>query len=122
MGGTAGLDRYEVYAIALGALALLYTLRFWIQDWLARAAWNIQTVGLLALLVGMAFLVNFYVKTTIQTPIAARGIYHQQFQMHRFATDFYKQPVAVNDLGWVSYKNDAFVLDLQGLGSEPFAA
>jgi hypothetical protein len=26
--------------------------------------------------------------------------------------------VAVNDLGWVAYKNDIFVLDLWGLGSE----
>ena len=77
---------------------------------------NVRT---LALLVGMAFVVYDYVLTTVETPVAAEGIYHQQFQMHRFATDFYKQPVAVNDLGWVSYKNPAFVLDLQGLGSEP---
>ena len=38
--------------------------------------------------------------------------------MHRFATDFFPHPVAVNDLGWVSYKNDMHVLDLWGLGSE----
>lgn len=27
-------------------------------------------------------------------------------------------PVAVNDLGWVSFRNDHYVLDLWGLGSE----
>jgi hypothetical protein len=120
LGGRYGwFGRYEVYAMALGSLALLFTLRFWLQDWLEHSAWNLQTVRLLAVLAGMAFVVNFYVKTAIQTPVAAEGVYHQQFQMHRFATDIYKQPVAVNDLGWVSYQNNAFVLDLQGLGSEP---
>ena len=38
--------------------------------------------------------------------------------MHRFAVEYWKQPVAVNDLGWVSYNNPSFVLDLYGLGSE----
>ena len=32
--------------------------------------------------------------------------------------DFWKKPVAVNDLGWVSYHNPFYVLDLEGLGSE----
>jgi hypothetical protein len=38
--------------------------------------------------------------------------------MHRFVNDFYKAPVAVNDLGLVSYHNPNFVLDLGGLASE----
>jgi hypothetical protein len=50
-------------------------------------------------------------------PLAANNIYEQQYQMHRFVTRFYKQPVAVNDLGYVSYKNDGYVLDLWGLAS-----
>lgn len=39
--------------------------------------------------------------------------------MHRFATDFYKGNVAVNDLGLVSYRLGAgrYVLDLGGLAS-----
>ena len=37
--------------------------------------------------------------------------------MHRFVVEFYRQPVAVNDLGYVSYKNDHYVLDLWGLAS-----
>src|SRR6185295_1118807 len=48
---------------------------------------------------------------------ASNNIYEQQYQMHRFVTDFYKKPVAVNDIGWVSYKNDGYVLDLYGLAS-----
>ncbi|EYD74782.1 hypothetical protein Rumeso_03645 [Rubellimicrobium mesophilum DSM 19309] len=38
--------------------------------------------------------------------------------MHRFATEYFPRAVAVNDLGWVSYRNDNYVLDLWGLGSE----
>jgi hypothetical protein len=37
--------------------------------------------------------------------------------MHRFAVNYYKKPVAVNDLGYVSYKNNNYVLDLWGLAS-----
>ena len=110
-----GFPRYEVYAVTLGFLALLYTLRHLIQDWVSRDGWNIQ---LLALLAGSVLLVHAYVKSTVYTPIASEGRYDQQYQMHRFVTDFYREPVAVNDLGWVSYGNNVFVLDLEGLGSE----
>ncbi len=37
--------------------------------------------------------------------------------MHRFAVEFYNKPVAVNDLGYVSYRNANYVLDLWGLAS-----
>jgi hypothetical protein len=50
-----------------------------------------------------------YVKGTLETPLAGRGVYEQQYQMHRFAVEFYKRPVAVNDLGWVSYRNPNYV-------------
>jgi hypothetical protein len=50
-------------------------------------------------------------------PLSSRNIYEQQFQMHRFAVEFHKKPVAVNDLGWVAYRNDQYVLDLRGLAS-----
>jgi hypothetical protein len=60
-----------------------------------------------------------FIDATFETPVAARGIYEQQFQMRRFATEFFPRRVAVNDIGLVSYKNDTYVLDLFGLGSEP---
>jgi hypothetical protein len=53
----------------------------------------------------------------ITTPLAANNVYTQQYQMHRFITEVYQRPVAVNDLGWASYRNDDYVLDLWGLGS-----
>jgi hypothetical protein len=79
-----------------------------------RNEWKAQVAVLLA----VAILVAPYLRSEFLTPLASRGIYEQQFQMHRFVADFYREPVAVNDLGWVSYQNGAFVLDLTGLGSE----
>jgi hypothetical protein len=36
--------------------------------------------------------------------------------MHRFVQEFHDGSVAVNDLGWVAYRNPDYVLDLWGLG------
>jgi hypothetical protein len=38
--------------------------------------------------------------------------------MHRFLADYYKGPVAVNDLGQTSYRYDLPVVDLWGLGDD----
>lgn len=51
-------------------------------------------------------------------PIGSRAILEQQAQLRRLAVEFYRGPVAVNDLGLVSYGNPYHVLDLWGLGSE----
>jgi hypothetical protein len=58
-----------------------------------------------------------YIYSIFIVPLASNNIYEQQYQMHRFAVDYYKKPVAVNDLGFVAYKNDNYVLDLVGLAS-----
>ena len=98
--------RYEVYAVAmtLTALALI----------LPR---HLPQAGSVLMLPLAAFGWT-YLPTLEQTPAAAVSIYQQQYQMHRFATGFFPYPVAVNDIGWVSYDNDIAVLDLWGLGSE----
>jgi len=51
-------------------------------------------------------------------PIFSLSIHEQQYQMHRFVTEELREPVAVNDLGVVSYRNPDQVLDLWGLGSD----
>ncbi|MGE5806433.1 MAG: hypothetical protein ACM34M_11620 [Ignavibacteria bacterium] len=58
-----------------------------------------------------------YIYLIIITPLASNNIYEQQYQIHRFAKDYYKKRVAVNDLGYTSFQNDNYVLDLAGLGS-----
>ncbi len=101
--------RYEVYVIAVSIVGVLWLMR----GLLARR----PQIGAVAALL-ITFISLPYVELAIDTPQASRNIHDQHYQMHRFATEFYAAPVAVNDLGWVSYQNDAFVLDLFGLGSE----
>lgn len=99
--------RYEVYAIAFTVLvastALVESTRWW------------RT----ALVAGLLLVAIPYVQALRDTPVAASNVYQQQYQMHRFVADFYGKPVAVNDLGWVSYRRPAGVrvLDLWGLAS-----
>lgn len=106
--------RYEVYIIALAVMALLYAVAQ-ARPRLAAAQWRATQVGVV-LLVG--YVSTPYLLAAIQTPLAARNIYDQQYQMGIFAQKLYKRAVAVNDLGLVAYKNPNFVLDLWGLGSE----
>lgn len=97
--------RYEAYAIALAILSLAY--------YFGRPLAATGALPLLLLAISTSF-----VTYTVLTPAASRNVYQQQYQMHRFATEFFPEPVAVNDLGWVAYRNDRYVLDLWGLGSE----
>lgn len=96
--------RYEVYAVALCALAAL---------WLAAERMP-RYMPLLALI-----LAGLYVGPIVKSPAAVQGAFEQQYQMHRFVNEHYRKPFAVNDLGWVSYRRDPSidVLDLWGLAS-----
>jgi hypothetical protein len=106
--------RYEDYAVATGAAAAIVLWREPIAAFLAQPRLVPVAVAAIALLlVGRT-----YVAAEAATPLASLGIYEQQYQMHRFAADFYRRPVGVNDLGWVGYRNPNYVLDLWGLGSE----
>ncbi|MGD0961023.1 MAG: hypothetical protein ABSB19_14555 [Methylomonas sp.] len=53
---------------------------------------------------------------TKNTPLAASNVQYQQAQMAKIAKTL-AEPVAVNDLGLVSFKSGQYVLDLWGLGS-----
>jgi hypothetical protein len=112
--GTYGwFNRYEayIYGAMLFALFALAPLPASLTS-----AWrpvHSFAVALFALVISYP-----YLKALPQVPVAANNIYCQQYQMHRFATGWWKRPVAVNDLGWVSYQNDQHVLDLWGLGSQ----
>lgn len=115
LGGSYGwFHRYEVYVTALAIVAILHVHRTAIRRIVRERAHLAQA----ALLLGLGVVVAPYARAALWTPFASRGIYEQHYQMHRFATGFHGGDVAVNDLGWVSYRNDAFVLDLRGLSSE----
>ena len=110
-GGKFGRYGYEVYVSYPALIAAVY---------LYRNSWR-EIVGSRKTLVGSAVIATLltiqYLASPLVVPLAASNVFEQQYQMHRFVTDYYRVPVAVNDLGWVSYRNDEYVLDLWGLGS-----
>ncbi len=71
------------------------------------------------LLASVGALAMFYARPLLGIPQAALGIWQEQAQLGRFASRFHTGPIAVNDLGWISYLRtpDHYTLDLVGLGS-----
>jgi len=106
--------RYEIYVMASSLSMIIYLYRRQIHVLLAP-------MGALMFVIFVSAAVIFigypYLYFTIKTPLAANNIYEQQYQMHRFVQQYYPGPAAVNDLGWVSYRNNNYVLDFWGLGS-----
>jgi hypothetical protein len=114
-GSYGGLFRYEGYVLVTWAAFAVYFYRRFLAALLdnRRLATAVTLAAVAALPLG--WFINF---PAIVNPLAARNIYEQQYQMHRFAVDFHHGPLAVNDLGCVAYDNPYYVLDLFGLGSE----
>ncbi|MDV7145262.1 hypothetical protein R3X27_21475 [Tropicimonas sp. TH_r6] len=107
VGKVGWMNRYESY-ILLSAMAGL----------LALAAQGGRG-ALLGALLPAAIVASSYVPDhVLRYPFATRTIDRQQAQMARFAKQVHAGPVAVNDLGWVSWGNPNYVLDLWGLGSK----
>lgn len=104
--------RYEVYAgvIMWLSLSLIFQKKF--TSLLQKG--KIAMAGIIIL-----FLLPVipYIMTAITTPIAAHNIYQQQYQMSRFHKAFFSHPVAVNDIGLVTFNTKNYVLDLFGISS-----
>lgn len=108
------LERYEVY---LNVWIVLMACQIY-RDRLEHLCANVRG-GMLVVVALSAFVfIRQGPINLLLTPFAASNIYEQQYQMHRFVADYYRGAVAVNDLGYVSYANDHYVLDLWGLGNE----
>jgi hypothetical protein len=99
--------RYEVYALIFLTMILLRVV----------AERPVMQYGFFVL--GLLYLASPYMAAIPATVQAASELYGQQYQMHRFANDFYHEDFAVNDLGVVSYQKpkNTYVLDLFGLAS-----
>jgi len=125
-GGFAWLERYDVYALLTGAAGLAYIYRAELvmtidalrHPFRRPVAFAVAAGLMLLPLLGLKWAGVHHVNWIRMTPAGAHNIYEQQFQMHRFARDFYRAPVAVNDLGYVAFRNPHYVLDLVGLGSD----
>jgi hypothetical protein len=70
-----------------------------------------------ALAVWFAYASLDSVIATLTTPLGSRNVADQQKQMAIIARDYLKEPVAVNDLGYVSFYPPSYILDLGGLAS-----
>jgi hypothetical protein len=106
-------SRYEVYILCVLLVGLIHLFPAVLQFALR---WMVAAIAL-----GVAFsaISNFSGMQIVgNTPMAARNIDRQQHQMHRLVETCWRAPIAVNDLGWVSFRNDLYVLDLGGLGNE----
>lgn len=106
--------RYEIYLYAsLLPLMLVAILR---EESLfsgrIAAKLSLSALGITSFLLWTQSLENSRI-----TPLASGAIHRQQEQMMRFVRDFYRGPVAVNDLGWVAFAGGQKTLDLWGLGS-----
>lgn len=106
--------RYEIYIVTVTILVLIYVNKGFITGII-----NNDGILKLASLFSLTVVLLFapFIKALIFTPLASNNIYEQQYQMHRFAIEYYNKPVAVNDIGFVSYNNPNYVLDLWGLAS-----
>ncbi|HEX8696136.1 MAG TPA: hypothetical protein VF746_27210 [Longimicrobium sp.] len=106
--------RYEAYVWTVAALCLAWVFR----RPLARAAAAAGPVrAAAALAAGLAVFCALQIYLALMTPLGANNIHVQQHQMHRFLTQYWRAPVAANDIGWLTYRSDAHVLDLWGLAS-----
>ncbi|MFN3872835.1 MAG: hypothetical protein ACK4R9_07525 [Ignavibacterium sp.] len=105
--------RYTEYLIITALFVLIFLYRNVITSFLTGKPGK-------KLLVLIAVTILIFYKQTASVfliPFAANNIFEQQYQMHRFASEYYKKPIAVNDIGYVSFRNDNYVLDLYGLSS-----
>lgn len=88
--------------------------------WLEAVARQVRGGAVLAsgavLAVG-AVLAWPYVRDLPRHAPAANDIYTQQVQMQRFLVERWRGPAALNDIGYPSYRNPHYVLDLMGLSS-----
>lgn len=109
--------RYDAYIISVAIMGMIYIFRGTLTKLYKRIGERGPIVNVVVLLIMCLWVGQIHLENTHKTIIAANNIFEQQYQMHRFVYDYYKEPVAINDLGWVAYENPSYVLDLWGLAS-----
>lgn len=106
--------RYEHYMLVFLIGAAVYAFGYW---GLAGRDRMPTLAPLMPALILALPLSTYLPLVLVEAPASARAVYLQQRQMARFAQEVVAAPVAVNDIGWVAYRNDHYVLDLWGLAS-----
>lgn len=107
-GSIGWMDRYENYILIASVAALALMLGQFAMRWAAPFALLVSVIGFFTYGPSVYFAYGWNM----------RAISDQHGEMARFAKEFAQAPVAVNDLGYVSWQNDHYVLDLWGLASK----
>ncbi len=108
-------DRYVLYAVLFCATASLWLWAEPLCSFLAVAS-RVRAAACALILVTCVGATTTTVLAWI--PMSATNVWEQHGQVHRFVVEHWRRPVAVVDVGWVSYRNEQFVLDLHGLASD----
>jgi len=113
-------NRYEIYILAFEIVVILYLfLPLFSKNLFRSNKSNLNLFNVISFAVVVTVVVGVpYIYALFSIPKASNNIYEQHYQMHKFVVNYYNKPVAVNDIGYVSYKNSNYVLDLWGLGSQ----
>ncbi len=108
-------SRYEIYIWIVSVLTMLFIIvqRF---ETALRSVSPWRTSFVLMLFFGVTS--PAYLYAMMMTPVAANNIYEQQYQTRRLITEFYKKPLALNDIGLPTFEQDIYVLDIWGLASK----
>lgn len=112
-GRTGWFFRYEMYIIAYSALILVFVFKDDIKMFLSKY----PLYSTVFFVIGASFINFGVIYSTVMSPFGSNNIYRQQHLLGEIAKSFNK-PVAVNDLGLVSFNNNNYVLDLYGLASK----
>lgn len=119
------LFRYEAYLVTMAIVVcslLLYPQLSAIKNRI-RSQSLLEKLVLLFLIVFAAGPVPMRAMSAHNNlPKACRNIYEQQYQMGQFLQQYYQHaPIAVNDIGAVSYMSDNHIVDMWGLGNNIIA-
>lgn len=106
--------RYEAYLWGVVLVVGGYLARGSIAAWATRVG---VAPALTVIAAGTVLLTWPYVRDALKAPLASNDVFIEQRQLNRLATDFLRGPLAVNDVGYVAFRNDHYVLDLFGLTS-----
>jgi hypothetical protein len=113
--------RYEAYLVCMGLVVLvLLTVQLPWQSLLLPQVWPkwVRAAPLsLSVALVMEPLLDRAFNAHIETPLASRNNWEQQYQMARFLHTYYEgASVAANDIGAISFYSGTRCFDLTGLG------
>jgi hypothetical protein len=111
IGKSGWYGRYEAYVL----IPLFLFLAYYALPYMMSEQRKMATVRFFKLLILASSLP--YVVLTMAVPGASHCIYLQHVQMQKLAESANIQKVAVNDIGYMTFKSQARIYDLWGLGS-----